>query len=125
MACERVPRTQEHQFHAPADQPSGGGRPRSLDAASVAVLKEALASNDYAVRLVALEALGQTKLDALVPWLEHALGDPEHDVRMTAAEALVNIRSPRALALLATVRDDKEESLDIRALAAAALLEAP
>jgi HEAT repeat protein len=116
---------QEHRSDMAADRPSVGVRPRSLDATSIAVLKEALANKDYAVRLVALEALGQTKLDALVPWLEHALGDPEHDVRMTAAEALVKIRSPRALALLATVRDDREESLDIRALAAAALLEVP
>jgi len=87
------------------------------------VLKEALASKDYATRLVAAEALGEAKLDSAVPWLEHVLGDPEHDVRMAAVEALDRVHSPHARALLVTVRDDMTEELDIRAVAAGALLQ--
>jgi len=77
---------------------------------------------DYATRLVAVETLGEAKLDSVVPWLEQALGDPEHDVRMAAVEALDHAHSTRACALLATVRDDTTEELDIRAVAAGALL---
>lgn len=132
-ACERSPRqlstlavestvspdrTQDHS------QSSSGARLASLDAASSAVLRQALASKDYATRLIAVEALGRSKVDAVMPWLEHALGDPEHDVRMTAVEALDRMHSTGALTLLATVRDDTSEDLDIRALAASAFLEA-
>src|SRR6266568_6880047 len=65
---------------APARSPSAASQTRPFDAASLAVLKEALASKDYATRLVAAEALGEAKLDSAVPWLEHVLGDTEHDV---------------------------------------------
>jgi HEAT repeat protein len=94
----------------------------ALDPASVSVLKEALASKDYATRLIAVEAIGEARADALVSWLEVPLGDPEHDVRMAAVEALDRIHSPAAVALLETVRDDKTEALDVRAAAAAALI---
>ncbi len=98
-------------------------RPRAgLDPASVAVLEQAIGSSDYATRLIAVEAVGDTHAEALLGWLEHALGDPEHDVRMAAVEALDRIHSPRAGGLLATVRDDTTEELDIRAVAAGALL---
>jgi HEAT repeat protein len=94
----------------------------ALDPASVAVLERAMASSDYATRLIAIEAIGDGRADALLGWLEHALGDPEHDVRMAAVEALDRIRSPRAMGVLVTVRDDTTEELDIRAVAAGALL---
>jgi len=107
---------------APAKSRTAASQPRTFDAASLAVLKEALASKDYATRLVAVEALGDAKLDSAVPWVEHALGDTEHDVRMAGVEALDRVHSTHVLVLLATVRDDTTEELDIRAVAAGALL---
>ena len=102
----------------------GGPGPRltSPDAASLAVLEQALASKDYATRLIAIEAVADGHADGLIGGLEHALGDPEHDVRMAAIEALDRLHSTRARALLLTVRDDTTEELDIRAVAAGALL---
>ncbi len=107
---------------APARSPGAASPARTFDSASLAVLKEALASKDYATRLVAVEALGEAKLDSAVPWVEHALGDTEHDVRMAGVEALDRVHSPRARALLVTVGDDMTEELDIRAVAAGALI---
>ena len=100
----------------------GNLQPPSIDPASTAVLEKALSSKDYATRLIAVEAVGDSRAEALVGWLEHALGDPEHDVRMAAVESLDRLHSSRAFALLVTVRDDSSEELDIRAVAAAALL---
>ena len=124
--CEKVPReTTSHVVASPNNVPSAGGTGGagpSLNASSVAVLKAALADKDYATRLIAVEALGHARTDVVVPWLEHALGDPEHDVRMAAVEALISLRTARALGVVVSVRDDTSEDLDIRALAAAALL---
>lgn len=105
-----------------ARTPGAGGATRAVDTRSLAVLKEALGSKDYATRLIAVEAMGEAKLESFVPSLEHTLGDPENDVRMAAVEALEACGSPRANAILATVRDDTTEALDIRAVAAGALL---
>jgi HEAT repeat protein len=103
--------------------PSRAGRPAAqIDAASVAVLEQAIDSKDYATRLIAIEAVGDIRADMFLPWLERALGDPEHDVRMATVDALRRVGSPRAFALLKSVREDTTEELDIRALAAAALL---
>src|SRR5262245_11464536 len=70
---------------APARSAASAAGP---DAASVAVLDQALHSPDYATRLIAIEAAGDARTDALAGRLGHALGDPEHDVRMAAIEAL-------------------------------------
>jgi HEAT repeat protein len=106
----------------PVASPRPTPRGTELDPASVAILKQAIESKDYATRLIAIEAIGDAQAQALLPWLEHALGDPEHDVRMATVEALEKIRSAQALALLATVRDDTSEELDVRALAASVFL---
>lgn len=92
-----------------------------LDAA-LEVLRAALHDSDYATRLMAVEALGAVRSIDVTPWLAHALGDPEHDVRVAAIEALRRIGSPAAGHLLRTVVDDDHEQLDLRALAASALL---
>jgi HEAT repeat protein len=105
-------------------KPASARPAQALDPASVAVLKSAIESKDYATRLIAIEAIGDAHAEALAGWLEHALGDPEHDVRMAAIDALDRMQTPRALGLLATVRDDTSEELDIRAVAAGALLRA-
>jgi HEAT repeat protein len=105
-----------------AASPRPTARGAELDPASVAVLKQAIESKDYATRLIAIEAIGDVRAEALLPWLEHALGDPEHDVRMATVEALEKFHSPRAFALLVTVRDDTTEDLDVRALAASSVL---
>lgn len=95
----------------------------SLDPTSLAVLKEALAGRDPITRLIAVEALGDARAPELVDWIGHALGDPEHDVRVAAVDALAPlVGGARARALLISVRDDKTEDLEIRALAASALL---
>lgn len=108
---------------------SARGEPRpaattdsSDSAASLDVLKHALASKDYATRLITVQAIGDVRAYDLVAWLEPVLGDPEHDVRVAAIDALRRIGSPRARQLLRSVREDKTEALDIRALAASALL---
>jgi HEAT repeat protein len=89
---------------------------------SIGVVREALGSRDYETRLFAVEALGSVPLADAVGWLANALGDPEHDVRVAAIEALRRHGSARARQLLCSVRDDRSEALDIRALAASALL---
>ncbi len=111
-----------------APRPSGAAPSSSRaqpahDTASLAVLKQAIESKDYATRLIAIEAIAGSRADSLMPWLEHALGDPEHDVRMAVVDALERFHTARALSLLVSVRDDTTEDLDIRALAASALLE--
>ena len=95
---------------------------RTLDPASVDVLRQAVTSRNVATRLLAVEALAETDVEAFVVWLEPLLGDPELDVRMAAVAALRRFGSPRARALLASVRDDTDEDLEIRALAAAGVL---
>jgi hypothetical protein len=102
--------------------PAAGRSPGRIDAASVDVLKQAIDSKDYATRLIAIEAIGATRVEMFLPWLERSLGDPEHDVRMATVDALGRFRSTRSLTLLVSVRDDTTEDLDIRALAASALI---
>jgi HEAT repeat protein len=106
----------------PAAGPAPSRSPARIDAATVDVLKQALESKDYATRLIAIEAIGETRAEMFLPWLERSLGDPEHDVRMATVDALQRFRSTRSLTLLLSVRDDTTEELDIRALAASALL---
>jgi HEAT repeat protein len=89
---------------------------------SWAVLRQALKSKDYAVRLLATQALGGIRTVDVSGWIEHSLADPEHDVRVAAVDALDRMGSRRALALLRSVRDDETEAIDIRALAASALI---
>jgi HEAT repeat protein len=104
-----------------ADTTASHAAPKSENR-SWAVLREALKSRDYAVRLLATQGLGDLHGVDVAPWLAQSLGDPEHDVRVAAVDALSRIGSARALALLRSVRDDATEALDIRALAAVALL---
>lgn len=104
-----------------------GDAPRSLAApskenASWAVLRKAIQSRDYAVRLLATQALGGIRTVDVTNWIEHSLADPEHDVRVAAIDALDRVHSRKALTLLRSVRDDESEALDIRALAASALI---
>jgi len=102
----------------------GSGRLASptKENASWAVLRKAIQSRDYAVRLLATQALGGIRSVDVTAWIEHSLADPEHDVRVAAVDALDRVRSRRALELLRSVRDDETEALDIRALAASALI---
>lgn len=89
---------------------------------SWAVLRQALRSKDYAVRLLATQALGGIRTVNVSGWIEHSLADPEHDVRVAAVDALDRVGTQRAITLLRSVRDDETEALDIRALAASALI---
>lgn len=123
VACERPPQPAvEVTPAAPRRLEAGPVAPALPGTASLAVLKAALASKDYATRLVAIDAIANARAELLIGGLEHALGDPEHDVRMAAVDALDRIHTTRALTLLTTVRDDDAEDLDIRAAAAGALL---
>lgn len=90
-------------------------------AASWKVLRRGLASRDYADRLLTTQLLGE--LRGSEDWLARSLSDPEHDVRVAAVDALKRLGTPRAAQLLRRVRDDNTEKLDIRVLAAAALLQ--
>lgn len=101
---------------------SSAPRPNASESASLEILKKALRSQDYATRLIAVEAAGELKMPQSVEWLAVALGDPEHDVRMAAVMALASQHTHRAGDLLRSVRDDETEQLDIRALASTALL---
>ena len=121
VACERSPHPAVEAKPETPGRPEPGGR-ASLDPSSMAVLKQALASRNYATRLVAIDAIANARVELLIGALEHALGDPEHDVRMAAVDALDRIHTSPALSLLITVRDDATEELDIRAVAAGALL---
>lgn len=86
------------------------------------VLRAAVEDSDYATRLIAIEALGFIRGIDVTLWLARALGDPEHDVRLAAVEALRRLGSVPAHRLLRSVVDDDQEQLDIRALAASALV---
>ena len=119
----RTPPTLSEERQPSHARPAARSR-ADLDPRSMEVLRLAVASKDYATRLIAIEAIADSGAEVLFPWLEECLGDPEHDVRMAAVDALHRFRSPRATALLASVRDDSSEDLDIRALAASALLSA-
>lgn len=126
FACTRVERRLPDNHSSPKDAPvapapSTGSVP-GFDAASVAVLRKAAESTDYGTRMIAIEAVSAIGSDAFVGWLEHALGDPEHDIRLAAVDGLMRLGTARARRVLVTVRDDDAESLDIRALAASALL---
>jgi HEAT repeat protein len=101
---------------------SQASRPLAVDTASIAVIHEAARSDAFEARLTALEIIGERRLTTLVPDVAFALGDPDHDVRLAAVRALVALEDRDALALLGSVRDDEKESLDIRALAASALV---
>lgn len=85
------------------------------------ILERGLRSRDYADRLLTTQVLGE--LRGSEDWVARSLSDPEHDVRVTAVDALKRLASPRAAQLLRRVRDDSTEKLDIRVLAAAALLQ--
>jgi HEAT repeat protein len=91
-------------------------------AASWPVIEAGLADGDYATRLTAVEALGAVCGERAIERIAARLGDPEPDVRVAAIRALDGRREARAIALLRSVRDDEEEQLGLRALAAAALL---
>jgi len=111
---------------SPAQTP----RPRrpvgpSIDPDDLSVVERGLASSDYATRLIATEALGCANTAQATGWLAHQLGDPEPDVRAAAIEALHQQASPRARSLLASVRDDSDEQLQLRVLAAYARLTPP
>lgn len=101
---------------------SSASRPNAPESTSLEILQKALRSQDYATRLIAVEAAGELKMPQSVEWLAVALGDPEHDVRMAAVMALASQHTHRAGDLLRSVRDDETEQLDIRALASSALL---
>jgi HEAT repeat protein len=85
------------------------------------VLQLGLASRDYSDRLLTTQVLGE--LRGTEDWIARSLSDPEHDVRVAAVDALKHVGSSRAAQLLRRVRDDASEKLDIRVLAAAALLQ--
>jgi HEAT repeat protein len=110
---------------APAPPPARASATAAagFDPVSLDVLRQALLSrDDFGARYAAVEALGETRSPAVVEWLAQALGDPEHDVRLAAVSALRHIGGPRAAQLLRSVRDDTTEALDVRAVAAGALL---
>jgi HEAT repeat protein len=111
---------------APEVSADGGGKQALVaptkESPSWTVLRKALLSRDYSVRIIVTQGLGDVRGVDVTPWLEHALGDPEHDIRVAAVDALRRIGSPRAVPLLKTVRDDTSEALDVRALAAIALI---
>lgn len=90
--------------------------------ASLEVLAQGLASPDYATRILATEALVGVAGGWALSQLQRQLGDPEPDVRAAAIEALHQRLEPRARLLLATVRDDTDESLALRVLASWALV---
>ena len=89
--------------------------------ASWRVLESGLRSRDYGDRLLTTQVLGE--LRGSEDWIARSLSDPEHDVRIAAVDALKHLGTPRAAQLLRRVRDDNTEKLDIRVLAAAALLQ--
>ncbi len=106
-------------------EPAQGLPAPAKENASWAVLRKAIQSRDYAVRLLATQALGGIRTVDVTGWIEHSLADPEHDVRVAAIDALDRVHSRKALTLLRSVRDDESEALDIRALAASALINHP
>jgi hypothetical protein len=110
------------QAFAQSRRPGGALESPTRETPSWSVLRLALKSRDYAVRLLATQALGGIRTVDVSGWIEHSLADPEHDVRVAAVDALDRVGSRRALALLRSVRDDGTEALDIRALAASAII---
>jgi HEAT repeat protein len=108
-------------FVATAHSDSRREAARGAPDASWAVLRLGLLSRDYSDRLLTTQVLGE--LPGSEDWLARALSDPEHDVRVAAVDALKRIGSSRATQLLRVVRDDTTEKLDVRVLAAAALLQ--
>jgi HEAT repeat protein len=92
---------------------------------TASVLSLALTSTDYATRLLATEALGCMPASVALGSLERQLGDPEEDVRAAAVLALARHDDARADALLRSVRDDGQEQLSVRVLAASSLLAGP
>lgn len=94
--------------------------PRSVD---WALLDQGLTTDDYMVRLLAIETLGCVSDGAaLVRLNNRGLADPVLDVRAAAVEALWHHNSAAARALLASVRDDAAEDLSLRILASRSLL---
>lgn len=110
------------ETHIAADRPAAVPSARPVDPASLQVLAAGLVAPDYATRLTATETFGLLPLELAVPALERQLGDPEEDVRAAAVVALGKHHDPRSSALLRSVRDDDEEHLLIRVLAASALV---
>jgi HEAT repeat protein len=106
----------------PSKPPRLATRGLSETDAVLRVLRAAVEDSDYATRLMAIEALGFVRWIDVTPWLARALGDPEHDVRVAAVEALRRLGSVAAHRLLRSVVDDDQEQLDVRALAASALV---
>ena len=103
-----------------ASQPAAPAQARGRDTAVPALLS-VLNDQSAAVRLAAIEALGQQgdprAIDALVQTLRN---DTDARVREAAAEALGNIDSPRAVpGLIAALTAEKEG--DVRAKIASAL----
>ena len=140
-ACEPAQETPRHAAHtvvvaerpplaptkAPPRPPAGLPRDRSagaraVDEATWAVLEQGLAASDYATRLFAAEALGCVHTERAVKRLGYLLGDPEEDVRMAAVGALHRQPGDASRRYLESVRDDEQERLDVRVLAAAALV---
>ena len=103
----------------------GATRVTSVEGASWSVLMQGLGANDFATRLFATEALGCIHTAAAVAKLSHQLGDPEEDVRIAAVAALHRQLGAAARRELETVRDDEQESLVVRVLAASALVSPP
>jgi HEAT repeat protein len=104
--------------------PSGA----AVEPETLAVVRTGLASADYATRLVATDALGCAPATVAIQALERQLADPEEDVRAAAIAAL-HRQTPQAdrmaQQLLRSVRDDDQEKLSLRVLAAAALINPP
>lgn len=89
---------------------------------SLKVLDEALRSTDYTIRLLAVETLGCFPAEAaLVRLNNEGLADPIVDVRAASVEALWHHNTPLSRALLTSVRDDEQEDLSVRVLAARSL----
>lgn len=76
--------------------------------AEVQILIKALDSDDYYVRTSAIEALGKTGQNRVVPALVQALRDKEPDVPIYAVEALEKIGDPTAIYALIEALNDKD-----------------
>lgn len=97
----------------------------SVDSRTWSVVVEGLEADDYATRLFATEALACVHTSAAIAKLARQLGDPEEDVRIAAVAALHRQPGDEARRQLETVRDDEQESLVVRVLAASALVSPP
>ena len=114
-----------HIARAARSTPQAAPRSAGVDAPTIAVLRAGLSSPDYATRLVATDALGCAPAAVALGALERQLGDPEADVRAAAILSLHKQNDRTARALLRSVRDDDQEELSLRVLAAAALINPP